>query len=486
MLGHNTSPHVARAASRHSRMRIAITAVVTAALCLGYVTADIADIAPGALTHTTFSHYCAPHIRYAYAASHINGAIESGASIQSQQASKLIETLKNAEGVGSDISVIIRDQTGASVAALNAQTSREPASTMKTLTAFAASSTLDMGSTLDTKIYLVQPQQGLPHLVLQGSGDMLLGTGDNDTSHINGRAGLATLASRTAQALKQRGISKVSLQYDDSLFGSDRIPTGIQDNDAEWRYYTPISSMAVDGGKQWDGSVQRPSDPDNDEVYPTRSTTTAADTATTFISSLANAGISVVGSATRGTVASGLTPIASVSSAKLSEIMMYMLRNSDNTEAELFGRLLAQHLGKANTTAGATAATQSVLKQAGINTSGLHMVDSSGLSPGSSVTVTTLTDVQDTLIGTSSAAAAAEGLSMVGVVGTAKNRSDNSAMNGLIRVKTGTLPSVTAMTGNVSRLSGGALTFAVIINNGDNMWSAEQAINAFVAKLPSL
>ncbi|OZG67197.1 D-alanyl-D-alanine carboxypeptidase [Bifidobacterium aquikefiri] len=485
MLGHSTSSSVAQVHPRRSAWRITLTALITIVIAAAYIVGDIFGLVPGVLTNSSFSHYSAPQTRTAYAAATLDGKLESGTPINSKQASDLVNTLKNAEGVGSDISAVIRDSSGSTIAQLNATTAREPASTLKTLTAFAAASTLDMGSTLDTKVYLVQPKGGTPQLILQGSGDMLLGAGQNDTAHVNGRAGLATLASRTMQALHQRGISQVTLKYDDSLFGSERMPAGIQQNDAEWRYFTPISSMAVDGGKQWSGTA-KPSNPDNDEVYPTRSTTTAADTAKTFISSLSSAGIKVDGAATSGDAPANSSPIASVSSAKLSEIMAYMLRNSDNTEAELFGRLLALKLDQANSTAGATAATQSVLKKDAIDTSGLHMADSSGLSPGSMVTVNTLTDVQEKLLVRGSAVAEADGLSVVGVVGTAKSRSADDSMNGLVRVKTGTLSTVSAMAGNVSRIHGGALTFAVIINNGDNMWSAEQAVNAFVAALPKL
>ncbi|MFT8704368.1 D-alanyl-D-alanine carboxypeptidase/D-alanyl-D-alanine-endopeptidase [Bifidobacterium aquikefiricola] len=485
MFEHSSETSVEQVHPHRSFWRIACTAVLTAAVSAGYIVADIYGYAPGVLTNTGFSHYVAPGIRTPYAAATIDDKLEAGTAINAQQASDLLNALKSAQGVGSQISAIIRDSSGSTVAELNASTAREPASTMKTLTAFAAASTLDMGSTLDTKVFLVQPANGTPQLVLQGSGDMLLGTGENDPNHVNGRAGLATLASRTAEALKQRGISQVTLSYDDSLFGSDRIPQGIQQNDAEWRNFAPVSSMAVDGGKQWTDTA-KPSNPDNDEVYPTRSTTTASDTAKTFISSLSTVGITVNGSASSGGSPSNSTPIASVSSARLGEIMAYTLRNSDNTEAELFGRLLALKLNQSNSPAGATAATESVLKQQGIDTNGLHMADSSGLSPGSTLSVNTLADVQGKLLARGTAVAAAEGLSIVGVVGTARTRSADDSMNGLIRVKTGTLSTVSAMAGNVSRIRGGALTFAVIINNGDNMWSAEQAVNAFIAKLPNL
>ena len=108
---------------------------------------------------------------------------------------------------------------------------------MKTLTAYAAAVELDMGKTLDTQTYLEQSQDGTARLVLKGNGDMLLGAGASDANHINGRAGLGTLAGRTAQALRQRGITSVTLAYDDTLFGNDRWPQGIAELDTDHLYY---------------------------------------------------------------------------------------------------------------------------------------------------------------------------------------------------------------------------------------------------------
>ena len=71
--------------------------------------------------------------------------------------------------------------------------------------------------------------------------------------------------------------------------------------------------------------------------------------------------------------------------------MAFMLRHSDNTLAEEFGRLLATTTEKrTNSPAGATRAVKSVLEQAGISTNGLRMMNCSGLAEESEVTVRTL------------------------------------------------------------------------------------------------
>ncbi|MDK7017078.1 D-alanyl-D-alanine carboxypeptidase, partial [Escherichia coli] len=93
------------------------------------------------------------------------------------------------------------------------------------LTALAASHTLDMASTLDTLVYASCDDSGsFARIVLRGGGDMLLGAGQSDPNHVNGRAGLETLANKTAAALKKRGVKIVQFAVDDSLFGAKRYP----------------------------------------------------------------------------------------------------------------------------------------------------------------------------------------------------------------------------------------------------------------------
>ncbi len=465
---------------------VVISSVLTLLLCLAYVVGDAFDVVPGSLTFSGVSRPTFSTAQQAFKSSTLMTSVERDKAVDAAAATSAMNTLLSAEGVGNDSSVVIADGTGKVVAQHNADTAREPASTLKTLTAFTASTVLDMNSTLDTEVYLNQTgADGGAQLILKGNGDMLLSDGENDSAHINGRAGLGTLARESAQALAARGISSVHLSYDDSLFGSDRKPDGIEQNDAEWRYFAPISSMAVDGGRQWTDTVKG-ADPDVESSYPTRSTQTALDTANTFVALLAGNGITVNGAPAAGTVPQGISALVKVRSAKLSEIMAFMLRNSDNTEAELLGRLSAIKLGTENSSAGAVKAVEQTLQQQSIQSSGLHMADCSGLSPGSTVTATTLNAIQQHFIASGNGRCCSRRHVRHGVGGYRRRQSDECLANGLLRVKTGTLSTVTSMAGNVSRTSGGLLTFAVIVNNPQNAWSATLAINAFMTKLPEL
>ena len=474
-----------RHVKRRRYITVALSVALTTVLCVGYVVADIFDKLPGVLTLQEVEHITAKTPGNAVPAATVVGGLDASKTVDAAAAKALISQFETAASdFGDEYAIAIADAAGNVVAEHALDKSYTPASTMKTLTAYAVATTLDMGETLDTQTYLEQREDGTSRLVLKGNGDMLLGAGASDSSHINGRAGLGTLAANTAQALRQRGITSVTLVYDDSLFGNDRWPSGIAELDSNHVYYAPTSSMAVDGGRNWNGAD--PADPDMLSTYPALSTQPAREAAQVFAQRLAEHGIAVNSSVEQGTVPEGTSPIATVRSASLNEIMAFMLRHSDNSLAEEFGRLLALHLGADNSPTGAVRSVEQVLVQQGISTEGLIMLNCSGLSEESKLTVRTLLEVQQRNLTSGAGAAAAEGLSVVGFVGTAANRLNDDNEAGLIRVKTGSLGDVTSMTGNVSRHNGGALSFAVIVNNPDDFEAAKSAIDTFVAALPKL
>lgn len=460
---------------------VTVSVVVTLAVCVGYTIADVYDVAPGLLTAQSAPTRTYSAIPTPLAAGAVAGKADRDVPIDEKKAEKLITALGESEGTG-NFSVAIAAADGTIAAERNLDTEREPASTTKTLTAFAAVHTLEMSGTLDTEVYLTHADTS-PTIVLQGHGDMLLGEGQNDPSHINGRAGLATLAQNTAQSLRQRGIDQVALAVDDSLFGDDNTSTALEQNNDGNAMYTPLSSMAVDGGRMRYGLT---ADPDAFTDYPTLSRTTASDAAQTFRSLLTQQGITVTDSSdTSGTEASAR--IAKVSSAPLNEVMAFMLRHSDNTLAELFARLTALKLGLGNSMDADIQTVVQVLRANDIPTDGLHLTSCSGLAAGTRLRIPTLLAVQRSLVGLDDGGAAEiEGLSVPGLTGTARNRAANDDIKGLARVKTGSLGGVRALAGNVSREHGGVLLFAVIVNDSSDELAANNAIDDFMAGLAKL
>ncbi|MCI1935445.1 MAG: D-alanyl-D-alanine carboxypeptidase/D-alanyl-D-alanine-endopeptidase [Bifidobacteriaceae bacterium] len=471
---------------------VVLSAVVSLALLGGYVVADAYDIVPGYLTFREQSNDGAtiPSATTALAPAEIVGDIDDSQTVDATKAKKALSAFLSAEDVGKDLSVIVADSTGKEIVSEKGTTTREPASTLKTLTALATVEKLDMDSTLDTEVYLTAADGAKATIALKGNGDMLLGEGASDAQHVNGHAGLKTLAESAAKALKQQGITTVTLQYDDSLFGTQRMPADMDEKMVSNGNFTPVSSLAIDEGKEW-GSSKKPSDPDAIPTsYPSRTTKPAEETADSFAHQLEKAGITVDGDASSTTVSDSILTsdtarIATVSSAPLWKILRFTLQQSDNTLAELFGRLVALATNSENSPKGATSAILSIVKADGIDVSGIHMSDCSGLSDNSTLTATTLIEVQERYY-SSAPAEALEGLPVSGFSGTALGRTFDDSVFGLARLKTGSLDTVTSMTGSVARKNGGLLFFAVIVNNPDNMWSAHVAVDDFVSALADL
>lgn len=254
--------HSARRSVRRT-ITVIISVLITIALFAGYCIADVYDVMPGMLTLKPVDAPTFADPVSAKQGGTIAGSLDTTKTIDAAAAGEVMNELLAAEGVGSDVSVVVEDARGTVAAEHESGTPREPASTMKTLTALAASSTLNMAATLDTQVFLTQSDTGSDTVTLKGNGDMLLSAGDSDADHINGRAGLNTLAQATAAALAQRGITTVHVNYDDTLFGDSRIPTGLRNADGgvlgEYTtYFTSVSSMAIDGGRQYSDSMPAP------------------------------------------------------------------------------------------------------------------------------------------------------------------------------------------------------------------------------------
>ena len=466
------------------RWRVALAMLVAVILVVGYACMDLADLVPGPLTLAKTSHSSVPPAVMmgeppTFAANKPGSAVDAG------QVQQLVNAFADTPGIGNAYSLVVRQADGRVLAQKNADQARQPASTMKTLTAAAAASVLDMSSQLDTEAVLNSSSSLQATLTLRGHGDMLLGAGKDDPLHVNGRAGLGTLAVKTAQALHKQGIGRVTLAYQDTLFGDDRAPKGIEENNADGIYFQEPVAMAVDEARQ--GQTDPVAYPDAGGVYLPRVQNPAGAAAVVFASRLMESGIQVDNAQEPNRIdhAQGKV-LARISSARLSEIMSLMLRNSDNSLAELFGRLTALALDMSNSPAGAVKAVTSTLNKLGVDTAGLNMADCSGLTPGSSLKVGTLVDVQQLALSEKGLTPLVKGLSVVGLTGTAARREIDNQADGLIRVKTGTLDQVTSLAGNVIRRSGGVLVFAVVVNDPEDVAAAQQAVDTLVGSLDRL
>lgn len=146
---------------RRRAITVAVSVVATVALCVGYAVADMCDVAPGVLTLRHVEHSTVAAAGRSIEAADVIADIDASKTIDPAAARALTDAFRaSAAGFGGEFSIAIADASGNVAAENNIDVPRTPASTMKTLTAYAAAVELDMGKTLDTQTYLEQSQDG--------------------------------------------------------------------------------------------------------------------------------------------------------------------------------------------------------------------------------------------------------------------------------------------------------------------------------------
>jgi serine-type D-Ala-D-Ala carboxypeptidase/endopeptidase (penicillin-binding protein 4) len=370
---------------------------------------------------------------------------------------------------------VVDAATGRTLYSSGAATPQTPASTNKIATSVAALSLLGPAHRFTTTV--VTPAPG--RIVLVGGGDPTLTAAA--THGADPQASLATLADRTAAALKSTGTRTVRLGYDISLFSGPALhPIGINDNIAL------VQALTVDEGRL---------DPHSTENAP-RYADPAATAASTFAGLLRARGITVTGdpatttlpkatAKAAGTVAG---PLAEVSSQPLGEIVERMLTESDNDIAETLGHQVAIAAGGPATFAGGAAAVRQELTGLGVRLGGTRLIDASGLSGQDVIPADVLTQL---LVLASSPAhpelrSVVSGLPVAGFTGTLDNRYDSgssAAGLGVVRAKTGSLSTVNTLAGLVVDRDGRLLVFAFMSNGSGDATSARTALDRLAGRV---
>jgi D-alanyl-D-alanine carboxypeptidase/D-alanyl-D-alanine-endopeptidase (penicillin-binding protein 4) len=385
--------------------------------------------------------------------------------------SSALTPLLASSALGSHVGAVVTDPaSGAVLWSSDASSPAQPASTAKLATAVAALTVLGPAARFTTRVVAGVTAGSI---VLVGGGDPTLAAGLPPASDYPQPATLKSLAAATARSLRARGRSQVRLSYDTSLFTGPLLAPGWTTGYITSGNVTPITSLEVDQGRLTaSGAPEDADDPDN---YRPRSFTPAADAAGAFASFLTADGISVTGPVTEGTAperagaagagAAGAATIAAVESPPLSDMVGWMLRESNNVIAEDLARQVALHTGAAASFSGAATAVSSVLASLGI--SGVHLVDGSGLSPDDRLTPAALTS----LVAVASEAAhprlrsAITGMPVAGFSGTlAPGQSVfghfRAPALGMVQAKTGNLDTVAALAGLAYDQQGQVLAFA--------------------------
>src|SRR5262249_33430071 len=145
----------------------------------------------------------------------------------------------------------------------------------------------------------------------------------------------------------------------------------------------------------------------------------------------------------------------------ISQLVTSMLRESDNTVAELLAKEIGVRVSGQGSTAAGVAAIDAELRNEGLPTDGRNPLDASGLAGDDRETRTVLEAVlvkngPDSVIG--------KALPVAAQTGTLTPRFVGTPMAGRLSAKTGTLDQVTALAGFLTTTKGAPVVFTEVLN----------------------
>ena len=389
-------------------------------------------------------------------------------------AAQLNGTLKP-DGAGTFTGIVQDAISGKVLFDRGADKARIPASNMKLLTAGAALRVLGPDRRFSTRV-VAGPTPG--SVVLTGGGDVLLAAGESAPGAVLGRAGLATLAKATADALKASGMTgAVRVLLDDSLFSGPSLSQAWSPEDVAAGEMAPLYPLALNSARFDPARTTGPRPQD-------AAMTAAKAFAARLTAAAADKGLSVAPGVARIEPSEALDSadakvLAEVQSATVGQQVDFMLQTSDNYLAEVMGRMTALGAGRPGSSAEAIAAVLAQVKDMGVPTDGLRAADVSGLALANRVSARQLTDVVRAMTSGTDARlrAALTGFPVAGLTGTLGDRYTDAASAagaGLVRAKTGTLNTVIALSGYVVDADGRLLVFS-FVGNGLTPGAANKA-----------
>ncbi|MFF3441633.1 D-alanyl-D-alanine carboxypeptidase/D-alanyl-D-alanine-endopeptidase [Streptosporangium sp. NPDC002721] len=384
-------------------------------------------------------------------------------------AGRLTEALGD-PALGESVGAAVLDaETGALLFGSGAATGITPASTTKVVTAVASMASLGPDTRLNTRVVRGASPNSI---ILVGGGDPTLASPRTAGNSVYPRpASLATLASRTARALKAAGVTKVTVAYDDSLYTGPRTAATWKPGYVPEGSVAPVTALMIDEGRVSRDSDQRVSDPSR--------TAHAA-----FVSLLSKYGVTVSRSARRSKAPAGAQELARVDSAPVYALVERALTLSDNDLSEALARHVALKEGEPASFDGGAAAVGKVLTRLGA-AKGVRVFDGSGLSPKNRIAPEALARLVAAAASPANPALhpIMSGMPVAGFSGTLGHRFGKlHSAYGLIRAKTGTLDGVNTLAGMTTTRGGRLVTFAFMADKVPPGWGkAEAALDRLAA-----
>lgn len=278
-----------------------------------------------------------------------------------------------------------------------------------------------------------------------------------------------------ARQLQQRGVRQVNL-----LIGDDTVFKGAAFNqfwDAADRgqgYAAPVNSLMLNANNIYTGAVPNPGNYLVGE----------------FRRILTNAGVKVTNSTLvrRTPAPTGEVELASIVSPPLSRLVFETNQESDNVYAETLLKTLGRSLNPngADSTASGVAATKAILTELGVNPNRYTMVDGSGLAERNYASAEALVQTLQGMALVPEAQVFRQSLPVAGRSGTLSNRFRNTAAQGIVAAKTGTIYGVVSLSGYITPRNYSPLVFSMIVNSGYSASSVRAAMDEAVVSLTRL
>src|SRR5580658_10406857 len=391
----------------------------------------------------------------------------------------------SAPALGPQVSALVADPvTGRVLLSDHGSRSMTPASTTKLATGLAALAVLGQNARFTTKVVRGSTSGSI---ILVG-GDPTLAVNPFPARDYPQPATLASLAKATARTLRAQGHRTVVLGYDTSLYTGPGLAPGWPAAYVTAGDVTPIVPLEVDQGRLT--AAGQPEDSDDPYNLAARSQDPAGMAASAFAGLLTADGIHVTGTPHPQTAATRSATLASVTSPPLSALVAQMLEESNNVIAENLARQVALATGQPASFSGAAEAVIKELKRLGVTT-GIHLVDGSGLSPQDSIAPVTLVKVLELAAGNPKYRAVLTGLPVAGFSGTLSAGESvfsgiSGAALGSVRAKTGNLGTVASLVGLAYDKTGGVLVFALMADQVPSAGMLDEAADAIDAAASAL
>ena len=329
------------------------------------------------------------------------------------------------------------------VVAMNPDLRLRPASNQKLLTAMAALELIGPDTVLETVV-------ATDGLATSGvlDGDLYLVGGGDPTLTADGDHSLATLAA----AVRSAGIARItgSVVVDESRYDDHRTVVG-------WggmpipAWVGSLSALIVDENR-YSADWSFIADP-------------ATANGTAFTDALAAAGVTVAGHVRRGVLPAVAATVASLDSAPIRAIVAEMLTESDNTFAELLVKEIGYRTEGIGSTAAGIRAMTGVVKALCMPRSILQQ-DGSGLSHGNARSARDWRRLLQSAQSRPWWEDFVAGLAIAGETGTLERRFVDTAAQGNLRAKTGSITGLRSLSGIMTTAGGRRVFFSAIVDAG--------------------